>query len=437
MNQPLPPEPAPVPAASSQALLAQFRPGDALFASPTGTLLGRGVAHRCRTADASPASLSRAVETLFDQARRAGRQAPVIMGVIPFEPRAPAHLFIPETLSRHAPGPDDAAPSASAPLTTAAAGMAAEPSPGHYCQAVAQALELFETTALEKVVLARSLRIETPTPVETASLMRRLCAINPRGYNFALPAPEGDAFGGDNGAEYRDAESASLVGASPELLIRREGLRVTANPLAGSTPRHPEAAEDRRRAEALARSEKDLREHALVVEAIVNALRPLCRTLDVPDGPEVIATDRLWHLSTRLEGTLAAPAMSSLAVAAALHPTPAVCGAPQKAALEAIRSLEGRPRGWFTGLVGWCDERGDGEWAIAIRCAEVAAERVRLFAGAGIVPGSSPEGELAETATKMRTLLDAMGLEYEDAPAGEPKESDRGAHVATDRRRSP
>ncbi|WP_227875764.1 isochorismate synthase [Kushneria konosiri] len=395
MNQPLPSR-----LSLSQApwgLLEGLRPGDAFFSSPAITLLGRGAAHECQTADARPQTLDDAARALFDTARRQGHPDPVIMGLIPFDHADSARLFVPEALLRAAPD-TSGVPLVSAPLETSAFGITPEPAPGHYCHAVESALTLFDTTALNKVVLARSLRVQTGAPIDAQALLKRLVSINPQGYNFALPT----------------GKAESLVGASPELLIRREGHRVIANPLAGSIPRHRDPQEDQRRADGLRVSDKDLREHALVVEAIVAALRPLCHTLEVPEGPEVIATDRMWHLSTTLEGELADPGMTSLAVAAALHPTPAVCGAPWQDAHQAIEALEGFERGYFTGLVGWCDATGDGEWAITIRCAELAPDHVRVFAGAGVVPGSSPQGELEETAAKMRTMLDAMGLDYED-----------------------
>ncbi|WP_438764573.1 isochorismate synthase [Kushneria sp. TE3] len=395
MNQPLPSRLSP--ALAPWGLLEGLKPGDAFFSSPAITLLGRGLAHQSRTPDARAQTLDDAARALFDTARQHGHADPVIMGLIPFDHADSARLFVFEELLRAAPDTSGQRPTG-APLETRAHSITPEPSPEHYCHAVDHALTLFDTTALDKVVLARSLRVQTQAPVDARALLKRLLSINPQGYNFALPT----------------GENESLVGASPELLIRREGNRVIANPLAGSIPRHDDAAEDQRRADGLRVSDKDLREHALVVEAIVAALRPLCQTLDIPEGPEVIATDRMWHLSTTLEGELADPGLTSLGVAAALHPTPAVCGAPWQDAHQAIKSLEGFERGYFTGLVGWCDETGDGEWAIAIRCAELAPHHVRVFAGAGVVPGSNPQSELEETAAKMRTMLDAMGLDYED-----------------------
>jgi len=136
-----------------------------------------------------------------------------------------------------------------------------------------------------------------------------------------------------------------------------------------------------------------------------------CTDLHVPAGPEVIGTPTMWHLSTRVTGRLTDPAVSALELAEALHPTPAVCGVPEAAARTAIAELEPVDRGYFTGLVGWTDPAGDGEWVITIRSAEVSDRTVRLFAGAGIVEGSRPEAELAETGAKFRTLLRALGVD--------------------------
>lgn len=206
------------------------------------------------------------------------------------------------------------------------------------------------------------------------------------------------------------AAARTLIGASPELLISRRGTTIIANPLAGSEPRSADAQIDQARAEQLLESAKDRREHALVIEAVVEALRPFCRELRVPSEPSLINTPTMWHLSTLIEGELSDETTSSIDLALALHPTPAVCGYPRHAARKAIAEIEAYDRGLFTGMVGWCDDSGDGEWVVTIRCAEVASHSIRLYAGAGVIAGSSPEKELAETGAKFNTMLNALGI---------------------------
>lgn len=177
-------------------------------------------------------------------------------------------------------------------------------------------------------------------------------------------------------------------------------------------------------ASGLLHSEKDLREHAIVVREIERILRPLCVELSVPAMPSAISTDTLWHLSTQIDGVLAEPVPTALDLARALHPTPAICGYPTALAREAIGALEGFARGYYAGLVGWQDESGDGEWALALRCAQVEGRHLRLYAGAGIVAGSDPESEYVETRTKLATLFRALqgaapgGAHGTEAPAG-------------------
>ncbi|MET9663490.1 isochorismate synthase, partial [Streptomyces sp. NPDC006510] len=223
----------------------------------------------------------------------------------------------------------------------------------------------------------------------------RLARRDPVGHTFALPTGAG----------------RTLIGASPELLVSRQGQRVVANPLAGSTPRSTDLAEDVRRAAALLESAKDLHEHAVVVDAVHQALAPHCTELTVPARPTLIRTATMWHLSTTVTGTLASPDTSALALACALHPTPAVCGTPTTTARRVIAETEPFDRGFFTGVVGWGDARGDGEWVVTIRCAEAEERTLRLYAGAGIVAASVPGAETAETAAKFRTFLSAVGAE--------------------------
>ncbi|WP_230466216.1 isochorismate synthase [[Actinomadura] parvosata] len=273
------------------------------------------------------------------------------------------------------------------------------PSEEDYVKAVRCAIDRIAAGELDKAVLTRTLSVTSARRLSVPGLLRHLGG---RGYTFAVPI----------GAR------RTLIGASPELLISRhtrDGVgTIVANPLAGSAPRGAGQAADRQAAEALLASAKNRHEHHLVVQEVARALAPFCRDLHVPAEPTLLATPTLWHLSTLITATLADPAPSSLTLAAALHPTPAVAGTPAKPALGLISELEGGggvERGYYSGLVGWTDATGDGEWALALRCAVLDGDRqLRLYAGAGIVAGSDPADELAETNAKFGLMLDALDV---------------------------
>jgi isochorismate synthase len=209
-----------------------------------------------------------------------------------------------------------------------------------------------------------------------------------------------------------------MLGATPETLLRRRGRTVVCGPMAGTAPRSPDAAEDRAAAQRLLASAKDHREHRLVVEAMSESLAPFCDHLEVDPRPRLIATASVWHLTTTVRGRLVEGAPGALGLAAALQPTPAVCGTPTAAALDAIHELEPVPRGLYSGLVGWVDATGDGEWVVALRCATLSGRRARLYAGAGIVEGSVPALEVAETEAKFSALLTALAGNGDQAAYG-------------------
>jgi isochorismate synthase len=267
-----------------------------------------------------------------------------------------------------------------------------EPPPDAYERAVAEAVERIQRGTLSKVVLARTIRVEAGRTLDPRELLKRLRAVEPDGYSFAVDIGEG----------------RTLVGASPELLISRFGNEIRANPLAGSAARAGDPSEDRENAERLGSSPKDRQEHAIVVEDVFRALNPVCRELTYDRDPQLLATANVWHLSTRFRGVLKDPSVTALDVVRALHPTPAVCGEPRDEAMRTIEELEPVPRHAYAGAVGWMDAKGDGVWALALRCAELNGSTARLFAGAGIVADSDPASELDETERKFRAFLDSL-----------------------------
>jgi isochorismate synthase len=371
-------------------VIEDYRPGSFLLTSPQRALLATG--ERQVVAEPDPEELAKRVTKLLVDS-----DVPVAVGALPFDPGTAPHIVLPESVSR-------SGPLRSYPRRPVGAAVDVEPIPSRagYARAVAAAVDSLRAGELCKVVLARALRLTMAAPVDVRTLLANLVSDNATGFTYAVDLPD-------------PAGRRTLVGATPEMLVSRTGTTVTANPLAGSRPRDPDPERDQANGAALLASVKDHEEHRVVVEAVAEALRPFCRLLEVPDKPSLTRTTAVWHLSTRITGELRDQGISSLRLASALHPTPAVCGTPVQEARATITALEPFDRGFYAGAIGWCDADGDGEWVVGIRCAELAEpvtgpSTVTLYSGAGIMPASVPELEVAETSAKFQTLLRAMGL---------------------------
>ncbi|MGO3328574.1 isochorismate synthase [Gordonia sp. (in: high G+C Gram-positive bacteria)] len=315
---------------------------------------------------------------------RAARRstAGVAFGALPFDRTAASTVITPADITHIA----------DRPVTQLKRASSRPSEPSDYLAGVSSILSRIADGTVDKVVLARYSDMLLESPSDPLDIAARLAVRNPSAHVFALPVGPG----------------RHLVGASPELLLAKTGANVRSHPLAGSARRTGDPVTDEQAADRLRRSDKDLREHRYVVEAICDLLSPHCRRLSAAD-PDVVATDSMLHLGTEITAELDDPHASVSRLAAELHPTPAVCGTPRAAAGAAINETESFDRGFFAGAVGWQDRAGDGEWAVSIRCGEVTAERVRAYAGAGIVAGSDPTAELTETEGKLSTLLAALG----------------------------
>ena len=256
-------------------------------------------------------------------------------------------------------------------------------------QAVAEAVTAIKAGALRKVVLAQDQFATAAEPIDARVLLQRLAARYPECYTFACDG---------------------MIGATPELLIRQAGRQVSALVLAGTAPRGGDPAEDEALGAGLLASAKDTEEHAYAVASMRDALGPLCDALEVEARPALLKLPNLHHLGTWVRGTLALSSAprSALGLAAAVHPTAAVCGTPTGVAFELIRELEHMDRERYAGPVGWVDAEGNGEWGIALRCAQLSGRTARLFAGCGIVAGSDPAAELAEAQVKFRPMRGAL-----------------------------
>ena len=345
---------------------------------------------------------------------------PVAFGSFTFDPASDGSvLIVPQAvlgrrdgrawLTTISAGPGPAVPDGWPPAAGPARPAAPGPHPAHAASgevrwhdgslsapqwedAVAAAVARIRAGGLRKVVLARDLHASAPAPIDLALLLGRLAARYPDCYTFAC---------------------GGLAGATPELLIRRQGHEVSSLVLAGTAPRSADPRQDVALGAALLASAKDTEEHRYAAADVRASLAPLCADLHAARRPSLLRLANVQHLATAVRGTLAVRAAdggvpSSLALAAALHPTPAVGGTPTEAALELIRELEGMDRGRYAGPVGWVDSAGNGEWGIALRCAELDGPRARLFAGCGIVADSDPAAELAEAQAKFRPMQFAL-----------------------------
>jgi menaquinone-specific isochorismate synthase len=397
-------------------------------------LAGCGVALRIELPDGlsapeAAAGVGRVLASIpsHDRLDRAGT-GPVAIGALPFAPGAPGALVVPQVvIGRRG---DDAwmtvvAPAAAFGLDGGSLELADEmrrramlggTEPGRapseflltsvmdhddWKGIVADAVESIDGGTLGKVVLARRVDVKANRPFVTSDVLSRLLALYPTCMVFRV-----DGF----------------LGASPELLIERMGAHVASLPLAGTIPRSGDIASDEALIAGLLASAKERREHAYVIEALQDALAPICEELDVPDKPSVLELRNVSHLATHITGVLTATAAaapgspthprlsvpSALELVARVHPTPAVGGIPAADAVAYIQEVEGFDRGRYAGPVGWMDARGDGTWAIGIRSADVDGSGASMYAGVGLVAGSEPRAELVETQLKLQALLAAL-----------------------------
>jgi len=359
-------------------------------------LAGRGVAARVAVADA--AALLATIDH-DDEVQSAGTGA-VAFGALPFHPDPSAELIVPEVVWGVADdgtrwvttiGTDqDRPPDQALPVPTRVEVAPVRP-PEWWCELVARATEAIRTSGpdgLSKVVLARELLAGADAPFDRARVLARLRDAYPDCFVFHV-----DGF----------------LGASPELLVGRSGDLVRAQPMAGTAPRGADPAADAELATALMASTTYRREHQITIDMVYDTLLPWCSYLDYEAEPSVVGMANVQHLATLVEGRLSQPAPSILELVEALHPTPAVCGWPRAEARRWIEAHEGFDRGRYAGTVGWVDAKGNGTWAVSIRCAEVHGTTARLYAGNGIVVDSDPATELAETEAKLSAMLSALG----------------------------
>ena len=255
--------------------------------------------------------------------------------------------------------------------------------------AVSAAVAAIGTGEVNKVVLARAVEARAAGPLDVRSMLARLADEYPMCWTFHVDG---------------------MVGATPELLARVDHGLVTSRVLAGTIRMTGDEMGDLARAAALARSSKDREEHSYAVGSVTQVLAAHCTSVNVPDEPSVLHLPNVMHLTTDITGALSQP-VGALDVVRELHPSAAVCGTPTLAAARVIDRLEGLDRGRYAGPVGWIDAAGDGEWCIALRCAEINRTdpaRLRLFAGCGIVAASDPASEWAESEAKLEPMRAAL-----------------------------
>lgn len=400
-------------------LLAMAGHDGRLFERNRVGLAGQGVALRVAWPAGDPAAGARAAAEALaaipgdDEVGLPGC-GPVAFGALPFTPGAGATLVVPRTTFGRAedgtcwvttvgraddgdsrvadegahgdPAPERVPPPR---RVTVASSMGTDA----WCDLVAEAAKGLSGDerpggdGLRKVVLARELTLEADQPFDRTAVLAHLRRRFPGCHLVSMDG---------------------LVAASPETLVSLAGDVVRSHPMAGTAPRGGDPTADQHLAASLLASTKDRQEHQVTIDMVHDTLLGWCSYLDYEAVPSVVAVANVQHLATLVEGRLSSPPPSVLELVAALHPTPAVAGWPRDRAVRWIAEHEGLDRGRYAGTCGWVDARGNGTWAVTLRAAELDGPRARLVAGVGVLPGSDPAAELAETSAKFEALLTAL-----------------------------
>ncbi len=363
-----------------------------IFTSQHKVLTATGIKKTLSNEGLSTSEFIKSVKYHLNDLKNKGHKNPIAIGSIPFDIHHKTEFFVPNSSVFS----DSFTPSSNIENsdTTKLISLSQVTGEKHFKGAVNKALSLSENTQLNKVVLSRAIDVQTSGTLNAQTMARVLYQQNPSAYVFSIPQSNGTV----------------LVGASPELLVKKQDSKVSSNPLAGSRKRTAIAKQNNALSEELWSCSKDRFEHKLVADAVYQNLKPFCNEINNPNAPSIIETSAMIHLSTKIDGTLASPNISALDLAYALHPTPAICGTPANLAKATIQHLEGYERAQFCGAVGWMDADGNGEWVVTIRCGLIQQNSIRLYAGAGIVQGSDPAAEFNETEAKLNTMLTALGF---------------------------
>ena len=337
---------------------------------------------------------------------------PILFSLVPFSPLQPAEFILPRIVFRKTDDEattvtligeteddltdDKLAVAVEAAITTPpprphsnSYRVAPKTAVGHYLDAVVQARDAVRAGSLKKAVIARDIEVHADDPIDVHAILLRLRASFGSSYRYCVN---------------------NIIGASPELLVSVQGSTVRSHPLAGTAPRTGDQETDKRLADELVASTKNQIEHRIVIDMVHDTLLPFCSYLDWESEPSVVTVANVQHLGTAIEGALTDPPSHVFSLVRALCPTPALGGHPTSEALAFIEKVEGLNRGYYGGAVGYMDSRGDGVFAVTIRCAEMSADKraARLFAGGGIVADSDPYAELAETQAKFQAMLSAI-----------------------------
>ncbi len=374
------------------------------FAGGTGSLFVRDGVGIAGSASATrvPATEARAfLDSLqVDDRVQASGSGPVLLGAIPFHSNDEHDFILPHvSLTKSINGRawvttvDDAEPNFVTPTEPPASAASYSVHPGisvdYYLEAVKQARDAVRNGSITKAVIARDIVIPASAPIDVYAVLLRLRSSFGSSYRYLI----------DN-----------FIGASPELLVAVDNGAISSHPLAGTAPRTGDPQSDSALAEKLLSSEKNQIEHRVVINMVHDTLLPFCSYLDWQPEPSVMQVANVQHLGTLMQGMLSKPFMHILDAVIMLSPTPALGGFPQQEALDLIKQYEGIDRGRYGGAVGWFDQKGNGAFAVAIRCAQLSPDRTsaRLFAGGGIVADSEPAAELAETQAKFQAMLAAI-----------------------------
>lgn len=330
----------------------------------------------------------------LDQARAVRGRA--VVGAISFDPDSADHLWQPESLQLDAAPVGPCSERGQGGPGCCPVSVAAQcPAPTAHHDRIAAVVERIRGGDADKVVIGRAEQLELDSPIDPLAVFARFRASDPARHAYLV-----------------DLDTDLLIGSSPETLIARRGMTISAFPLAGTCSRgRIGSADDVRRGQELLESGKDRAEHDFVTDALRQALEPVCSTLEVPSRPQLVSTPTTWHLGTAITGRLRDPDVTILDLVARTHPTPAVCGSPAADALGIIRDIEGvGARGFFGGALGYCTADGDGEFRVTIRgvLLDRTGRQATAWAGGGLTAASDPDAELHETVIKLARARQGM-----------------------------